>query len=216
MKLPLLSVEHIPATLYEAAHTQVKLTPVEFEWNENWFSHDEMHCLLVQEGWGMEDINTCSGMIKRVLSEYGKRQLSPSYIGYYQAQAKGIKLYSRIKAMAEKAKRTSAHKLARRAESDRLWGDSMSGQINARGGILSTFNNRLYRNEKQLMDDARALGYIHVGNENHEKAIMKVRRDKQAIEKPKIARQRWDAIERTLHQHGFNETKLRDAKLRVH
>lgn len=216
MKLPLFSVEHFPATLYEAAHSRVKLTPVEFEWNESWFTEAEANCLLVQEGWSMEDVNACAGLVKRILSEYGKRGWSRNYMGYHQAQARGVTIYRRIKAKADQAKLESARKAAARAQSDRLWGNSMNGQVNARGGILSTFNNKLYRNEKQLMEDARALGYIHVGDENHEKAIMKVRREKQALDKPRIQRQRWDSIDRALHQHGFSDNQLRNVKLRMH
>lgn len=216
MKLPLFSLEHKPATLYESATMWVKLTPVEFEWNENWFTAEEINCLVVQEGWSFDEINTLCGLVKRILSEYGKRGWNRNYMGYHQAQAAAIKAYRKIKAKAVAAKQASNAKAAERKRLDGLHGDSMQGQINARGGVVSPFNDRVYRNEKQLMADAAALGYIHVGNENHEKAIMKVRREKQALEKPRIQRQRRDAIDRALHRQGLGDNQLRNVKLRMH
>lgn len=216
MKLPLFSLEHKAATLYEPTSTKVKLTPVEFEWNENWFTAEEINCLVVQEGWSFDEINTLCGLVKRILSEYGKRGWSRNYMGYHQAQAAAIKAYRKIKAKAMAAKQAASLKAAERQRLDWLHGDSMQGQVNSCGGVISTFNDRVYRNEQQLMADATALGYIHVGNENHEKAIMKVRREKQALEKPRIQRQRRDAIDRALHRQGFSDNQLRNVKLRMH
>lgn len=212
----MLSVKQVPATLYEAGYSYVQANPVEFEWNENWFEHDELNCLLTQENWSLDEINTVCGLVKRILSEFGKRGLSRSFIGYHQAQSMAIKTYRRIKARAEQVKQANARKAAARSESDRLWGDSMHGQVNARGGIIAPFNNRLYRNAKDMVSDAQALGYIHVGNENVEKAVMHRRRDNQSLEQPRIKRRRADAIAKALHQHGFTDDKLRNVRLRVH
>lgn len=216
MKVPLFSLEHVPATLYESASTRVKLTPVEFDWNENWFTQDEIQALVVGEGWSMDEVNTLCGLVKRLLAEFGKLGLSRNYIDYHQAQSMAVKMYRKIKARAEEAKLASARKAAARAESDRMWGNSMSGQVNARGGIIAPFNNKLYRNQQQLMADAQALGYIHVGTENLEKAVMQRRRQNQAVEKPRIQRARRDALDKVLHQQGFSDSKLRNVRLRMH